>query len=160
MHRGLIPLCTPFLFREVLLNARQRVAVHVNTELLSTYWNIGKIIVEHEQSSKERADYGKQTLKQAFKRFDKKSLEKDFRFPIFNLCVGFTNAIKFNRRCLLNCHGRIIVNYSLFQTQTRGVFTKRKLSIPGGRYAALCSLEHGSEWNKKQIYKKRTQAAI
>ena len=34
--------------RELLLNARQRVAVQVNTELLSTYWNIGKVIVEHE----------------------------------------------------------------------------------------------------------------
>ena len=30
--------------RELLLNARQRVAVQVNTELLSTYWNVGKII--------------------------------------------------------------------------------------------------------------------
>ena len=34
--------------RELLLNARKRVAVQVNTELLSTYWNVGKIIVEHE----------------------------------------------------------------------------------------------------------------
>ena len=41
--------------RELLLNARQRVAVQVNTELLSTYWNVGKIIVEHEQESKDRA---------------------------------------------------------------------------------------------------------
>lgn len=49
--------------RELLLNARQRVAVQVNTELLSTYWNIGRIIVEHEQENKERADYGKQALK-------------------------------------------------------------------------------------------------
>ena len=38
-------------------------AVQVNTELLSTYWNVGKIIVEHEQENKDRADYGKQTLK-------------------------------------------------------------------------------------------------
>ena len=53
--------------RELLLNARQRVAVQVNTELLSTYWNVGKIIVEHEQESKDRADYGKQTLKQLSK---------------------------------------------------------------------------------------------
>lgn len=44
--------------RELLLSARQRVAVQVNTELLSTYWNIGRIIVEHEQENKERADYG------------------------------------------------------------------------------------------------------
>lgn len=49
--------------KELLENARQRVAVQVNTELLSTYWNIGRIIVEHEQESQERADYGKQTLK-------------------------------------------------------------------------------------------------
>lgn len=82
VHRGLNPLCTLFLFREVLLNARQRVAVHVNTELLSTYWNIGKIIVEHEQSSKERADYGKQTLKQL-----SKDLTKEFGkgFSVSNL---------------------------------------------------------------------------
>lgn len=53
--------------RELLLNARQRVAVQVNTELLSTYWNVGRIIVEHEQENKERADYGKQTLKQLSK---------------------------------------------------------------------------------------------
>ena len=45
--------------RELLLNARQRVAVQVNTELLSTYWNIGKVIVEHEQKNNARADYGK-----------------------------------------------------------------------------------------------------
>lgn len=53
--------------RELLLNARQRVAVQVNTELLSTYWNVGKIIVEHEQDNQDRADYGKQTLKQLSK---------------------------------------------------------------------------------------------
>lgn len=53
--------------REVLQSARQRVAIQVNTELLSTYWNIGKIIVEHEQENQERADYGKQTLKQLSK---------------------------------------------------------------------------------------------
>ena len=57
--------------RELLLNARQRVAVQVNTELLSTYWNVGRIIVEHEQESKERADYGKQTLKQISKELTK-----------------------------------------------------------------------------------------
>lgn len=32
--------------KELLINARQRVAAQVNTELLSTYWNVGRIIVE------------------------------------------------------------------------------------------------------------------
>ena len=53
--------------KELLSGARQRAAVQVNTELLSTYWNIGRIIVEHEQNSQERAAYGKQTLKEVSK---------------------------------------------------------------------------------------------
>jgi len=39
----------------------------VNNELLSTYWNIGRIIAEYEQTVPERADYGKQTLKELSK---------------------------------------------------------------------------------------------
>lgn len=57
--------------RELLLNARQKVATHINTELLSTYWNVGRIIVEHEQNSNERAAYGKQQLRQISKELTK-----------------------------------------------------------------------------------------
>ena len=57
--------------KELLAGARQRVAVQVNTELLSTYWNVGRIIVEHEQNSQERAAYGKQTLKVLSKELTK-----------------------------------------------------------------------------------------
>lgn len=47
----------------LLESARQKVAAEVNTTLLSTYWQIGKIIVEDEQKHNDRAEYGKQTLK-------------------------------------------------------------------------------------------------
>ena len=57
--------------RELLLNSRQRVATQVNTELLSTYWNIGKIIIEHEQENNKRANYGKQTLRELSKELTK-----------------------------------------------------------------------------------------
>ena len=57
--------------RELLLNARQKVATHISTELLPTYWNVGRIIVEHEQNSKERAAYGKQQLRQISKELTK-----------------------------------------------------------------------------------------
>ena len=43
----------------------------VNSELLNTYWNIGRIICEHEQSDPERADYGKQTIKELSKALTK-----------------------------------------------------------------------------------------
>ncbi len=50
--------------KTVLDSARSNVARQVNSELLNTYWNIGRIISEHEQTVPERADYGKQTLKE------------------------------------------------------------------------------------------------
>ena len=53
--------------RELLENARKNVAQQVNTQLLTTYWNIGRIIVEYEQQNQIRADYGKQTLRELSK---------------------------------------------------------------------------------------------
>lgn len=53
--------------RDIMNNARCNVAQQVNNEQLLAYWNIGRVIVEHEQDSKERAEYGKQTLKQLSK---------------------------------------------------------------------------------------------
>lgn len=49
--------------KEVLVSARGNVARQVNSELLTAYWNIGRIICEYEQSDPERADYGKRTIK-------------------------------------------------------------------------------------------------
>lgn len=50
--------------RELLESARKNVAQQVNAQLLTTYWNIGRIIVEYEQQNQIRAEYGKQTLKE------------------------------------------------------------------------------------------------
>ena len=38
--------------RELLEQSRRRGAVQVNQELLSTYWQIGEIIVRYEQNEK------------------------------------------------------------------------------------------------------------
>ena len=53
--------------RELVKNARTSVAQQVNTQLLSTYWQIGRAIVEYEQQNQLRAEYGKQTLKELAK---------------------------------------------------------------------------------------------
>jgi predicted nuclease of restriction endonuclease-like (RecB) superfamily len=53
--------------KKILNTSRQNVAQHVNSELLNAYWNIGRIIIEHEQDSKDRAEYGAQTLKELSK---------------------------------------------------------------------------------------------
>lgn len=51
----------------VLDSAKNNIAQQVNSELLYAYWNIGRIMVENEQSQPERADYGKQTIRELSK---------------------------------------------------------------------------------------------
>ena len=68
MKNQLTPSSSMILeIRELLENSRKDVAQQVNTQLLTTYWNIGRIIVEYEQQNQVRADYGKQTLKELSK---------------------------------------------------------------------------------------------
>ena len=57
--------------RSVLETARGNVARQVNSELLNTYWNVGRIICEYEQTLPERADYGRQTLRAVSKELTK-----------------------------------------------------------------------------------------
>lgn len=51
----------------VLETARRNVVRQVNSELHTAYWNVGRIIIEHEQLNKERAAYGTQGLKELSK---------------------------------------------------------------------------------------------
>ena len=48
---------------DLLQQARQQVLRTVNSTMVYTYFEIGRIIVEEEQNGKERAEYGKQILK-------------------------------------------------------------------------------------------------
>ena len=50
--------------RQLLQTARRTVAQQVNTQLLETYWEIGRVIVKYEQKDQARAEYGQQTLKE------------------------------------------------------------------------------------------------
>lgn len=49
--------------KEIIIQARQRVYRMVNINLLETYWQIGRQIVEDEQEGNARAGYGKNVLK-------------------------------------------------------------------------------------------------
>ena len=52
-------------------NARKDVAKQVNSILVSTYWEIGRIIIEEEQKRSDRAEYGKQLLIELSKKLSK-----------------------------------------------------------------------------------------
>jgi predicted nuclease of restriction endonuclease-like (RecB) superfamily len=59
--------------KEVLTNARSRAWQAINTSMVASYWEIGRIIIEEEQKGKARAEYGEYILANLAKK-----LTKDF----------------------------------------------------------------------------------
>lgn len=55
----------------LMKNARKDVAKQVNSILVRTYWEIGRIIIEEEQKRSDRAEYGKQLLIELSKKLSK-----------------------------------------------------------------------------------------
>ncbi|HRE57638.1 MAG TPA: PDDEXK nuclease domain-containing protein [Candidatus Kapabacteria bacterium] len=67
---------------ELLQTARQTVVRAVNQTMVYTYYEIGRMIVEDEQKGKERAEYGKQVLKELSKKL---TIEFGKGFSVQNL---------------------------------------------------------------------------
>lgn len=96
--------------RELLENARKNVAQQVNTQLLTTYWNIGRIIVEYEQQNQIRADYGKQTLRELSKEltrefgkgFSRSNLQNMRAFYLaYEKCQTMSGKLSWSHYCEL-----------------------------------------------------------
>ena len=49
--------------KKILKNARQKAYTAINSAMVEAYWKIGRRIVEEEQSGRERAEYGKEIIK-------------------------------------------------------------------------------------------------
>jgi predicted nuclease of restriction endonuclease-like (RecB) superfamily len=112
--------------KEVFKTAQQNAARHVNAELIIAYWNIGRIIVEHEQDSKVRAEYGTQTLKDLSKIL---TAEFDKGFSVSN--------IQFMRR--------FFHEYPIQQTVS--------VKLSWSHYCELLSI---SDKNKRSFYEKES----
>lgn len=58
---------------QIIEEARAAVYRTANITMVRVYWHIGRVIVEDEQKGKERAEYGKQVLKQLSQKLTKKT---------------------------------------------------------------------------------------
>lgn len=77
--------------QQIIKKSQCRVASVVNQELLKSYWNIGRVIVEFEQNGETRGEYGKQTLKDLSKRLTKE-LGKGFSVSNLQFMRRFYHA--------------------------------------------------------------------
>ncbi len=57
--------------KNLLENARKQVVQNINTTMVYTYFEIGRVIVEYEQNGQKRAEYNSQTLKEVSKELTK-----------------------------------------------------------------------------------------
>ena len=57
---------------QLITEARKRTVATVNTAMVYTYYEIGRMIVEDEQKGEQRAEYGKAVLKELSARLTKK----------------------------------------------------------------------------------------
>ena len=112
--------------KELMDNARNRVAREVNNILIQTYWEIGRIIVEEEQGNTDRAEYGKQLITDLSKK-----LTKEYG-------KGFSKSNLFNMR-------NFYLYFPIFQT------VSGKLS-----WSHYCELLSISDEKKRSFYEKET----
>ena len=80
----------------LLQAAKQNVVRAVNQTMVYTYYEIGRMIVEDEQQGKERAEYGKQVLKELSKRLTKefgKGFSEDNLERMKNFFLVYSNQI-------------------------------------------------------------------
>ncbi|MBP5221202.1 MAG: DUF1016 domain-containing protein, partial [Bacteroidaceae bacterium] len=56
--------------KTIINNGRAAAYSAVNSVMISTYWNIGRRIVEEEQHGKERADYGTYLIRHLAKELE------------------------------------------------------------------------------------------
>ena len=54
--------------RDIIEQARDTAYRAVNFAMVQAYWHIGKLVVEEEQSGKQRAEYGNELIKQISKK--------------------------------------------------------------------------------------------
>ena len=57
--------------KDLLIQSRSRALQAVNAEMVTCYWNIGRLIVEDEQQGEERAAYGEKIIQELSKRLKK-----------------------------------------------------------------------------------------
>tara|TARA_Y100000031_G_scaffold6283_1_gene7696 strand:+ start:866 stop:1909 length:1044 start_codon:yes stop_codon:yes gene_type:complete len=95
---------------EIINKSRIELAKTINSEIVKTYWNIGKYIVDYEQKGKARADYGSELMKSLSKELTAK-LGKGFsrsnlqNMRLFNLAYPksqtLSGKLSWSHYCLL-----------------------------------------------------------
>jgi len=118
--------------------ARQNVVRTVNRTMVYSYFEIGRMIVEDEQQGKERAEYGKQVLKELSKQL---SIEFGKGFSVQNL----ENMRKFYLLYTLDANSQSAVRISGKSQSPIRIFEKGNTVLSWTHYLVLIRIENKDE---------------
>lgn len=90
--------------KETLLQSREQAYASGNFSMIQAYWQIGRIILEHDQSGNLRADYGKSALpeisnrlqQEFWKGFSVRTLQQMKKFYVM---FPIANAVHSQLKC-------------------------------------------------------------
>ncbi|MGI0492683.1 DUF1016 N-terminal domain-containing protein [Alkalinema pantanalense CENA528] len=135
--------------------ARSRVRSVVNQEMVLTYWQVGRLIVEDEQGGEVRAEYGKAVLEGLAERltaefgkgFDMTNLRYMRRFyQLFPIQDAVRPELSWTHyRSLLKVENEAIAKYSVLAESEQIFASKYRLVLPTEEelVAGLRRLEEG-----------------
>jgi predicted nuclease of restriction endonuclease-like (RecB) superfamily len=150
--------------REIITQSREKVFRIANSTLLLTYWQIGKLIVEDEQKGKERAEYGKYTLKNLSKKltlefgkgFDESNLRNMRTFyHSFPICDALRHELSWTHyRLLIRLNNSDKMNYYLNESvQNNWNYRDLKRQINSLAYERVLEHKKSSAENIHSILK-------
>ncbi|MDD2744906.1 MAG: PDDEXK nuclease domain-containing protein [Candidatus Gracilibacteria bacterium] len=126
--------------KNLLLQAKSQIVKSVNSTMVYTYFEIGKIIVEHEQGGNTRALYGKETLKNL-----SEELIKEFG-------KGFSVDNLENMRKFYFIYGKSQIPADQSQDSSKSETLSRKFELSWSHYLILIRLEE----KERNFYEKET----
>ena len=122
------------LFQQVVAlvkSAQQQVIRTINSTMVYTYFEIGRMIVEEEQNGKERAAYGKQVLKELSKELTKefgKGFSVDSLERMRNFYLIYSNSETLSRILDIQKSATLLRNSDNEKTQTLSAKLEKGIS--------------------------------
>lgn len=133
---------------DLLKEARRSVVQTINKTMVNTYFEIGRMIVEEEQNGKERAEYGKQILKDLSKRLNSE-FGKGFSVTNLQQMKNFYTVYGKQQTVSAESENAIIPNNNLQLSWSHYLFLMRIVNLEERKFYEIESTNNN--WSLREL---------
>ncbi len=132
----------------LLKDARKSVVQTVNKTMVYTYFEIGRMIVDEEQNGKERAEYGKQILKELSKRLNAE-FGKGFSVTNLQQMKNFYNVYGKQQTVSAKSENAVISNENLQLSWSHYLFLMRIDNLDERKFYEIETINNN--WSLREL---------